>query len=55
VVAPGGVNTRAHDWRPRKVRAMMLQPEDVARAVRFALDTPRHAAIFEIEICPSPF
>lgn len=55
VVAPGGVNTRAHDWRPQEVRAMMLQPEDVARAVRFALDTPRHAAIFEIEICPAPF
>lgn len=55
VVAPGGVNTRAHDWRLEEVRAMMLQPEDVARAVRFAVDTPRNTAIFEIEICPAPF
>jgi NAD(P)-dependent dehydrogenase (short-subunit alcohol dehydrogenase family) len=54
VVAPGGVDTRAHAWRPQEVRNMMLKPEDVARAVRFAVETPPHAAIFEIEVCAAP-
>jgi NADP-dependent 3-hydroxy acid dehydrogenase YdfG len=54
VVAPAGVDTRAHAWRPQEVRDLMLKPEDVARAVRFAVETPRHAAIFEIEICAAP-
>jgi NADP-dependent 3-hydroxy acid dehydrogenase YdfG len=54
VVAPAGVDTRAHAWRPQEVRDAMLKPEDVARAVRFAIETPRHAAIFEIEICAAP-
>lgn len=53
VVAPGGVDTRAHNARPREVRDTMLKPEDVARAVRFAVETPAHAAVYEIEICPS--
>ncbi|MGB8362993.1 MAG: SDR family oxidoreductase [Rhizomicrobium sp.] len=54
VLAPAGVVTRAHDWRPQEIRDMMLKPEDVARAVRFAVETPLHAAIFEIEICSAP-
>ena len=53
VVAPGGVNTRAHSARPQEVRDTMLKPEDVARAVRFAVETPPHAAIYEIDICPA--
>jgi NADP-dependent 3-hydroxy acid dehydrogenase YdfG len=54
VVAPAGVVTRAHDWRSKEVRDLMLKPEDVARTVRFAVETPRHAAIFEVEICSAP-
>lgn len=54
IVAPAGVNTPAHAWRPQEIRDMMLKPEDVARAVRFAVETPAHAAIFEIEICATP-
>ena len=54
IVAPAGVDTRAHAWRPREVRDMMLKPEDVARAVRFAVETPPHVAIFEIDICAVP-
>ena len=53
VVAPGGVDTRAHSARPKEVRDTMLKPEDIARAVRFAVETPVHAAVYEIEICPS--
>jgi NADP-dependent 3-hydroxy acid dehydrogenase YdfG len=51
VVAPGGVATRAHDWRPQEIRDTMLKPEDVARAVRFAIETPPHATIYSIDIC----
>ncbi len=54
VVAPAGVATRAHDWRPQEARDMMLTPEDVARAVRFVIDTPPDVAIFEIEVHPAP-
>jgi len=54
VLAPAGVDTRAHAWRPQEVRDTMLKPEDVARAVRFAVETPPHAAILEIDICAAP-
>jgi len=54
VVAPAGVATRAHDWRPKELLAYMLQPEDVARAVRFAVEQPTHSAVFEIELSWSP-
>ena len=54
VIAPAGVRTRAHDWRPKEVHAYMLKPEDVARAVRFAVDSPPNCAIFEIELSWSP-
>jgi NADP-dependent 3-hydroxy acid dehydrogenase YdfG len=52
VVAPGGVDTRAHSSKPQAVRDTMLKAEDVARAVRFAIDTPPHAAVYEIDIRP---
>jgi len=54
VVAPAGVDTPAHAWRPKEVRDLMLKPQDVARAVRFAVETPPHAGIFEIDICSVP-
>lgn len=54
VIAPAGVATRAHDWRGEEVKQYMLQPEDVARAVRFAVDAPPHSAIHEIELSWSP-
>lgn len=54
VVAPSGVSTRAHDWRPRELRAYMLEPEDVANAVCFAIDQPPHSAIHEIELAWAP-
>jgi NADP-dependent 3-hydroxy acid dehydrogenase YdfG len=54
VIAPAFVRTRAHDWRPEEVRATMLTPEDVARAVRFAVEQPPHSAIFEIDLGWSP-
>jgi NADP-dependent 3-hydroxy acid dehydrogenase YdfG len=54
VIAPGFVRTRAHDWRPEEMHQYMLDPADVARAVRFAVDSPPHAAVFEIELGWSP-
>ncbi len=53
VVAPGGVGTRAHAAQPQEIRDPMLRPEDVARAVRFAVETPPHAAIYEVVISPT--
>ena len=54
VIAPGGVRTRAHDWRLEETRRYMIAPEDVARAVRFAVEQPAHCAVFEIELGWSP-
>jgi NADP-dependent 3-hydroxy acid dehydrogenase YdfG len=54
VITPAFVRTRAHDWRPEEIRQYMLQPEDVARAVRFAIEQPPHSAIFEIELSWAP-
>jgi NADP-dependent 3-hydroxy acid dehydrogenase YdfG len=54
VVTPAFVRTRAHDWRPEDVRQYMLNPEDVARAVRFAIESPPHTMIQEIELAWSP-
>jgi NADP-dependent 3-hydroxy acid dehydrogenase YdfG len=54
VIAPAGVLTRAHDWRPEEQRNYMMAPEDVARAVRFAIDSPPHSAVLEIELGWSP-
>lgn len=54
VIAPAGVRTRVHDWRPEEQRSYMIAPEDVARAVRFAVDSPPHSAVLEIELGWSP-
>lgn len=54
VIAPAFVRTRLHDWRSEEMRKYMLEPEDVARAVRFAIEQPPHSAIFEIELGWSP-
>jgi len=54
VVAPAFVRTRAHDWRPEEMKKYMLDPEDVARVVRFALASPPHTMIQEIELAWSP-
>ncbi len=53
-IAPGGVKTRAHDWRPKEALAYMIEPEEVARAVRFAIDSPPNSFIFDIEMNWSP-
>lgn len=57
VIEPGEVNTPIMDLRPVKlapeVRARMLQPEDVAAAVIFAVTMPPHACINEILISPT--
>jgi NADP-dependent 3-hydroxy acid dehydrogenase YdfG len=57
VVEPGEVNTPIMDLRPVKlppeVRAKMLQPEDVAAAIVFAVTMPPHACINEILISPT--
>lgn len=57
VIEPGEVNTPIMDLRPVKlppeVRAKMLQPEDVAAAVMFAVTMPPHACINEILISPT--
>jgi NADP-dependent 3-hydroxy acid dehydrogenase YdfG len=52
LIAPGGVLTRAHDWRPQQVRDTMLKPEDVARAVLYAVESPPHAAVYEVVVHP---
>jgi NADP-dependent 3-hydroxy acid dehydrogenase YdfG len=54
VIAPGFVKTRLQDWRPQEMHAYMLDPTEVARAVRFAVESPPHTAIFEIELGWSP-
>lgn len=54
VIAPGGVSTRAHDWRSPELRDYMIAPEDVARAVRFAVESPPHSSVLEIELGWSP-
>ena len=51
VVAPGGVDTPAHAWRPQPVRATMLKAEQVARAVRYAVEQPPGTLVTEIDIC----
>lgn len=54
VITPAFVRTRAHDWRPEEIRKYMLDPEDVARAVRFAIESPPNTMIQEIELAWSP-
>ena len=52
VVCPGGVATRAHAARSQEERDVMLKPEDVAEAVRYAVEAPPHAAVYAVDILP---
>ena len=49
-----GIRTRAHYWRPAEALACMIEPEEVARAVRFAIDSPRNSFVFDVELNRSP-
>lgn len=55
-VCPGDVDTDFLRLRPQvpdaTARAVMLTPEDVARAVTFVLDSPAHVRIDELVISP---
>ena len=57
VIYPGEVNTPILDNRPVKVsderKAAILQPEDVAAAVRFLVDLPERANVPELVITPT--
>lgn len=57
VIYPGEVNTPILEKRPSPVpdarRPVMLQPEDVAAAVRFVVALPQRANIFELVIKPT--
>ena len=57
VVAPGEVATPAMARRasppPPEVLDRMLKPEDVANAVRFAVQMPPRACVYEIDISPT--
>ncbi len=57
VIYPGEVNTPILEKRPNPVpdarRPVMLQPEDVAAAVRFVVALPERANIFELIIKPT--
>lgn len=55
-LCPGDVDSGFLDLRPvvpgRAARAAMLSPDDVARAVKFVLDSPAHVRIDELVISP---
>jgi NADP-dependent 3-hydroxy acid dehydrogenase YdfG len=55
-LCPGDVDTAFLDQRPTvpdaAARAAMLKPEDVARVVRFILDSPPHVRIDELVLTP---
>jgi NADP-dependent 3-hydroxy acid dehydrogenase YdfG len=57
-LCPGDVNTDFLEHRPRvpdaAARSAMLQPDDVARVVRFVLDSPPHVRIDELVLTPAP-
>ncbi len=57
VIEPGEVDTPILDRRPVQlsveVRAQMLQPEDVAHAIVFAVSQPPHVLLNEILISPT--
>jgi NADP-dependent 3-hydroxy acid dehydrogenase YdfG len=57
VIYPGEVNTPILDRRPVPVpperRAAILQPDDVAAAVRFVIDLPMRASVPELVITPA--
>jgi NADP-dependent 3-hydroxy acid dehydrogenase YdfG len=56
-VCPGEVNTAILDTRPYppplESRATMLQPEDIAQAVLFAVTLPQRALVEELLITPT--
>ena len=55
-LCPGDVNTDFLEHRPQvpaaDARAAMLQPEDVARSIRFVLDAPPHVRFDELVVSP---
>jgi NADP-dependent 3-hydroxy acid dehydrogenase YdfG len=55
-LCPGDVDTEFLRLRPEepdaRARAVMLSPDDVARAVRFVIDAPPHVRIDELVISP---
>jgi NADP-dependent 3-hydroxy acid dehydrogenase YdfG len=55
-LCPGDVATDFLDQRPNvpdaEARARMLTPEDIARTVRFVLDSPAHVRIDELVVSP---
>jgi NADP-dependent 3-hydroxy acid dehydrogenase YdfG len=57
-LCPGDVDTAFLEHRPKvpdaAARSAMLRAEDVARAVRFVLDSPPHVRIDELVITPAP-
>lgn len=57
VIYPGEVNTPILDERPVPVnperRAVILQPEDVASAVRFLVELPARVSVPELVIVPA--
>jgi len=56
-ISPGEVATpimqKRADPPPPEVLAKMLKPEDVARAIRFAVEMPPHACVYEIVVAPT--
>lgn len=59
LVAPGAVDTDL--WEPHEAelgktlapRAAMLRPDDVARAVLYAVSQPAHVTVYELRLSPS--
>jgi NADP-dependent 3-hydroxy acid dehydrogenase YdfG len=56
-IMPGEVNTPIMDARPvppsDKVRAKMLQSEDLGRTIRFVAESPAHMCVNEILLSPT--
>lgn len=55
-LCPGDVDTDFLSMRPevpdQEQRSQMLSPDDVARAVQFVLDSPKHVRIDELALSP---
>ena len=55
-LCPGDVDTDFLGFRPEvpgsEARAVMLTPDDIARAVLFVLDSPAHVRVDELVISP---
>ena len=55
-LCPGDVATDFLDQRPSvpdaAARSVMLQPEDIARAVSFVLEAPSYMRVDELVVCP---